>query len=598
MTTQESVGERLLRLAGYSGQGGLGKNASGIVQPIAPTVQHPPHMRPGIGFVPPQDEPPLVDVCIRQAAEWLTHGSPPEIAQADDDVSLVDDALWQRLLASKSQLDRVDGKQLGRARQRSNPYEAIKTEGYQNRAAVKIAELDAMCGGMLTRPILARAAEEGRVSHVLDLCGGPGGFTEYLATRLGWRCRFHGATLRASNDFAVARFNPAATTHTFRAYYGHDGTGDLTRADNVRDIHQRIVSEATHGTGVDLVLADGGFDVSGRENHQERLSQRLVHAQLSLGVACLAPGGHLICKLFDTVLPFTLAQMQLMHHLFEAVALVKPNQSRPANGEKYLVCRSFQGTTHVRDVLLPQWLALGERIESTQDQATLASELLLGATGADVQRARVHAYVRQRNDACARDQLAALTRMHWLMAQPVASKHDHDQQQVRIQCLVYWQLTDPSALAHIAMDEVLELARKQMAVADDDTQAVVFGLAHLAPTVPCVLHLVWFGLRGTMGHWDTQTGKQIAWGMQPPLVAQDRTIMLALWCQGVLYVVDAYCLPGLPHLYRDADLTARRRLLQTYVASCQDARLQLLPRSSTDDIANASRVRLPSLRNQ
>jgi 23S rRNA U2552 (ribose-2'-O)-methylase RlmE/FtsJ len=292
-THQESVGERLLRLAGYGGQGGLGKHASGIVQPIAvANSTHPPaHVRLGIGFAP-KDEPPVIKARVACTAEWLTHASVDDSHQ-DTQLPLVDATLWAKLLDSKSQLDRVDGKCLIRARQRSNPYEAIKTEGYQNRAAVKLAELDAVCGGILTQPILARAADEGRVSHVLDLCGGPGGFTEFLATQLGWRCRFHGATLRSSNDFAVSRFNASATTHTFQAYYGQDGTGDLLHTPNLRHIYQRIQG-ATHHHGVHLVLADGGFDVSGRENHQERLSQRLLHCQLSLGLASLSPGGHLV----------------------------------------------------------------------------------------------------------------------------------------------------------------------------------------------------------------------------------------------------------------------------------------------------------------
>jgi hypothetical protein len=309
--------------------------------------------------------------------------------------------------------------------------------------------------------------------------------------------------------------------------------------------------------------------------------------------------------MFDTVLPFTLAQVQLMHHLFEAVALVKPNQSRPANGEKYLVCRNFRGTTYVRDVLFPQWLLFGECIESIHNQEVLARDLLsllLPNTEIEQECVRVRAYVRRRNDACAQDQLAALTRMHWLMSLPSslpATTTDHDQQRIRAECIACWKLS--STHTPPDMDTILELARQEMMIvgtSDAVSRTSTFGLSGLAPNVPCVLHLVWFGPRGTMGHWDVHTAttppKQIAWGMQPSLIAQENTLLLTLWCRGVIYVIDAWCLPGLPQLYRDADLAARRRLVAVYVASCQDARLQVLPLlvGADNDKNNPSRIRM------
>ena len=50
-----------------------------------------------------------------------------------------------------------------------------------------------------------------------------------------------------------------------------------------------------------------------------------------------------MCKLFNTFLTPTVECLSLLYTFFEEVALVKPNQSRPANSEKYVVAKGFKG---------------------------------------------------------------------------------------------------------------------------------------------------------------------------------------------------------------------------------------------------------------
>ncbi len=42
---------------------------------------------------------------------------------------------------------------------------------------------------------------------------------------------------------------------------------------------------------------------------------------------------------------FTVSMMYLLYIQFEAVSIVKPVQSRPANSERYIVCTGFVGRT-------------------------------------------------------------------------------------------------------------------------------------------------------------------------------------------------------------------------------------------------------------
>lgn len=46
-----------------------------------------------------------------------------------------------------------------------------------------------------------------------------------------------------------------------------------------------------------------------------------------------------MCKFFDTLTPFTVGLIYLMYLSFDLVAIHKPNTSRPANSERYLVCK-------------------------------------------------------------------------------------------------------------------------------------------------------------------------------------------------------------------------------------------------------------------
>lgn len=46
-----------------------------------------------------------------------------------------------------------------------------------------------------------------------------------------------------------------------------------------------------------------------------------------------------MCKMFDTLTPFTAGLLFLMYNSFDLVAIHKPKTSRPANSERYLVCK-------------------------------------------------------------------------------------------------------------------------------------------------------------------------------------------------------------------------------------------------------------------
>ena len=59
-----------------------------------------------------------------------------------------------------------------------------------------------------------------------------------------------------------------------RSYYGPRNDGDLYCTGNLRAF-QSLVRRQTGGEMLHMVMADGGFDVSGKENIQEVRRRRL-----------------------------------------------------------------------------------------------------------------------------------------------------------------------------------------------------------------------------------------------------------------------------------------------------------------------------------
>merc|ERR1719433_1515728 len=89
-------------------------------------------------------------------------------------------------------------------------------------------------------------------------------------------------------------------------------------------------------------MCDGGFDVSKHFNSQELFTQQLLLCQFTQALAILKKGGVFVCKVFDTFWPFTVSLLYVLYLHFDELCIIKPNQSRPANAEKYIVCKGLK----------------------------------------------------------------------------------------------------------------------------------------------------------------------------------------------------------------------------------------------------------------
>ena len=178
------------------------------------------------------------------------------------------------------------------------------------------------------------------------LAEGPGGFIEAMAfmrrgvaTSDGLVDTYYGMTL-IDDDMNVPGWRKSkyflSNNPNVVIEKGIDGKGDLMNPDNLKYCFMKYA-----GT-MDLVTGDGGFDFSNDFNTQETVSSKLIMCQIAFAIAIQKQGGNFILKFFDTFTKFSLDLLFLLSTIYERVYFIKPNTSRQANSEKYVVCKGFR----------------------------------------------------------------------------------------------------------------------------------------------------------------------------------------------------------------------------------------------------------------
>ncbi len=171
----------------------------------------------------------------------------------------------------------------------------------------------------------------------LHLAEGPGGFIECLADfRKNPADSMWGISL-ASTDEEVPnweRANGFLKSHpNVRITYGADSTGDLLHLCNLLWLGKNI--------SADIITADGGFDFTEDFFNQETIFFRLFFAEVLGAILAQKPGGMFICKFFDFFTQPTVDLLYILSCCYDSIIIHKPETSRPANAERYLICTGF-----------------------------------------------------------------------------------------------------------------------------------------------------------------------------------------------------------------------------------------------------------------
>lgn len=223
----------------------------------------------------------------------------------------------------------------------TNPFEFINTvvPGYKSpvskveplsRAYFKFIELSHMFE-------LHTATQRIQSFHLAE---GPGGFIQaqqYL--RNNPNDKYYGMTLIKSGRETPGWKKINALSSPIQNLIfetGADGTGNLFNLENFKECVKK------YANSMELVTADGGFDFSVDFNKQESNALSLILTEVCYALMLQKKGGNFVLKLFDMFLKPTVEILYILSLAYEDVHIVKPNTSRYANSERYVVCKNFK----------------------------------------------------------------------------------------------------------------------------------------------------------------------------------------------------------------------------------------------------------------
>lgn len=198
----------------------------------------------------------------------------------------------------------------------------VKAEGHVNRCFIKLAEIDYLYQFAFTK----------NLNLFVDLCSGPGGFTEYLNSK-SWKT-FGYSVFHANTPLRLDKIGNLSAIESIQS--------DLLDPNAVE--YLKTTFQNCH---VDLVVADGAIDSKGEENEQEVINYPLIKNETDIALCILSTGGKLILKVFDM---FTENMKQLLYVIwctFHEMNVIKPSTSRKLNSEKYIVGIGFKGMYNI-----------------------------------------------------------------------------------------------------------------------------------------------------------------------------------------------------------------------------------------------------------
>lgn len=178
------------------------------------------------------------------------------------------------------------------------------------------------------------------VIESFHICEGPGGFIEAISVlRSNQNDKYYGMTLvnddestpgwKKSQKFLKNNKNVIIET-------GEDKTGDILHPCNYKHCAINYLNK------FDIITGDGGFDFSVDFNNQETISNKLILGQILYALTLQKQGGAFILKIFDMFSKSTQDYIYFLSHYYNKVYIFKPQTSRLANSEKYIICKDFK----------------------------------------------------------------------------------------------------------------------------------------------------------------------------------------------------------------------------------------------------------------
>ena len=195
-----------------------------------------------------------------------------------------------------------------RERQERDPFvRKARQEGWRSRAVYKLEEIAAK------EPLLVPGMT------CVDLGAAPGGWSQYVATRLKHSVRIVAIDILPMDSLPCVEF---------------------IQADFHEDSGLALLLEALEGAPVDLVMSDLAPNITGTKVIDQPRSMHLAELALDAATRVLRHHGDFVCKLFQG--EGSDALVAHARQTFEKVRIMKPKASRPGSSEVYLVARNYR----------------------------------------------------------------------------------------------------------------------------------------------------------------------------------------------------------------------------------------------------------------
>jgi 23S rRNA U2552 (ribose-2'-O)-methylase RlmE/FtsJ len=201
------------------------------------------------------------------------------------------------------------------------------------------------------------------------LAEGPGGFIEAMVNlRKHPLDKHYSMTLLDNTNNYIPNWNKLKKNYAhcinknIVLYEGHNRSGNLFDKENL------LFCYKNHLNSMDLITGDGGIDFSANFDDQEILATRLLLAQILYAIIMQKHEGTFIIKFFDTFTYPTVQLIYLLKKFYQEVCVCKPNTSRFANSEKYIICNKFKyADTHC---FIEKFCTILDEIKNNEDYIT------------------------------------------------------------------------------------------------------------------------------------------------------------------------------------------------------------------------------------
>lgn len=224
----------------------------------------------------------------------------------------------------------------------TNPYEYVNTPPpNKNKCISKYKPLSRSFYKMIEIINVFSLINTNDSIKTFSLAEGPGGFIEALVfKRKNKNDEYYGISLLEDlNDPNIPAWKKSdeflKNNSNVFIENGCDNTGDILSINNF----EYIIDQ--YGSSMDVITADGGFDFSFDFNNQEININKLLFSQIVYAVCLQKKNGCFVLKIFDSFLQQTIDLLYFLSSFYKTTYITKPQTSRYANSEKYIVCKGF-----------------------------------------------------------------------------------------------------------------------------------------------------------------------------------------------------------------------------------------------------------------